>query len=109
MGGIVSNDAGGERTLRYGKTEKYVEEVEVVLSDGSQATFKALTPEELEEKKNSKHLRALFTARWTHFSPRMRHSSNNIDRKCPRTLPAMRSEHLFAKGRPWHQGLPLAF
>ena len=51
MGGIVSNDAGGERTLRYGKTEKYVEEVEVVLSDGSQATFKALTPEELEEKK----------------------------------------------------------
>ncbi|MDO8407615.1 MAG: FAD-binding oxidoreductase [bacterium] len=51
MGGIVSNDAGGERTLRYGKTEKYVEEVEVVLSDGSQATFGPLTPEGLEEKK----------------------------------------------------------
>ena len=51
MGGIVSNDAGGERTLEYGKTEKYVEEVDVVLSDGSQATFKTLVPEELEEKK----------------------------------------------------------
>ncbi|MDD2657124.1 MAG: FAD-binding oxidoreductase, partial [Candidatus Pacebacteria bacterium] len=51
MGGIVSNNAGGERTLKYGKTEKYVEEVDVVLSDGSQATFKALTPAELEEKK----------------------------------------------------------
>ena len=51
MGGIVANDAGGERTLRYGKTEKYVEEVEVVLSDGSQATFGPLTPEQLEEKK----------------------------------------------------------
>ena len=51
MGGIVANDAGGERTLEYGKTEKYVEEVDVVLSDGSQATFKALVPEELEEKK----------------------------------------------------------
>src|SRR3989344_2687608 len=51
MGGIVANNAGGERTLEYGKTEKYVEELEVVLSDGSQATFKSLTPAELEEKK----------------------------------------------------------
>ncbi len=51
MGGIVSNNSGGERTLKYGKTEKYVEEVDVVLSDGSQATFKSLVPEELEEKK----------------------------------------------------------
>lgn len=51
MGGIIANDAGGERTLEYGKTERYVEELDVVLSDGSQATFKALTPAELEEKK----------------------------------------------------------
>lgn len=51
MGGIVANNAGGERTLKYGKTERYVEELDVVLSDGSQATFKALTPSELEEKK----------------------------------------------------------
>jgi len=51
MGGIVANDSGGERTLQYGKTERYVEEVGVVLSDGSQATFKALTTTELEEKK----------------------------------------------------------
>ncbi len=51
MGGIVSNNSGGERTLEYGKTEKYVEELDVVLSDGSTATFKALTPSELSEKK----------------------------------------------------------
>lgn len=51
MGGIVSNNAGGERTLKYGKTERYVEEMDVVLSDGSQVVFKALTPAELEEKK----------------------------------------------------------
>lgn len=51
MGGIVANNAGGERTLAYGKTERYVEELDVVLSDGSQATFKALLPAELEEKK----------------------------------------------------------
>ena len=34
MGGIVSNNSGGERTLKYGKTEKYVEELDVILSDG---------------------------------------------------------------------------
>ncbi len=51
MGGIVANNSGGERTLEYGKTEKYVEELDVVLSDGSQATFKPLTSAELEEKK----------------------------------------------------------
>jgi FAD/FMN-containing dehydrogenase len=51
IGGIVNNNSGGERTLEYGKTEKYIEEVDVVLSDGSKATFKALGPDELEEKK----------------------------------------------------------
>jgi FAD/FMN-containing dehydrogenase len=51
MGGIVSNNSGGERTLEYGKTERYVEEVDVVLSDGSQVTFKSLTPEEVHDKK----------------------------------------------------------
>lgn len=52
LGGIINNDSGGERTLEYGKTRKYVEELDVVLADGSQATFKALTPSELEEKKS---------------------------------------------------------
>jgi FAD/FMN-containing dehydrogenase len=51
MGGIVSNNSAGERTLEYGQTERYVEEVEVVLSDGSMATFKPTSPEEVEEKK----------------------------------------------------------
>ncbi len=51
MGGIVANNSGGERTLEYGKTEKYVEELEIVLSDGSVTTFKALNDAELEEKK----------------------------------------------------------
>lgn len=51
IGGIVNNNSGGERTLEYGKTERYVEEMEVVLSDGSITTLKALSPEELDEKK----------------------------------------------------------
>ena len=51
MGGIVANNSGGERTLKYGQTERYVEEIDVVLSDGSQTTFKTLTSTEVEEKK----------------------------------------------------------
>ncbi|MEK7201497.1 MAG: FAD-binding oxidoreductase, partial [Patescibacteria group bacterium] len=51
MGGIVNNNSGGERTLEYGKTADYIEEVEVVLDDGSVATFSSLTPEEVEAKK----------------------------------------------------------
>lgn len=51
LGGIVNNNSGGERTLEYGKTDKYVEELEVVLSDGTVTSFKALTPSELAEKK----------------------------------------------------------
>lgn len=51
LGGIINNDSGGERTLEYGKTRKYVEELDVVLADGSHATLKALTPAELERKK----------------------------------------------------------
>jgi FAD/FMN-containing dehydrogenase len=51
MGGLVANNSGGERTLEYGKTEKYIEELEVVLSDGSEVKFKPLSPSELQMKK----------------------------------------------------------
>ncbi len=50
MGGIVNNNSGGERTLEYGKTAKYLEEVEVILDDGSRTIFRSLTPGEVEEK-----------------------------------------------------------
>ncbi len=51
LGGIVNNNSGGERTLEYGKTADYIEEVEVVLDDGSVTVFKSLSAEEVEAKK----------------------------------------------------------
>lgn len=51
IGGIMANNSGGEKTLKYGKTERYVEELHVVLSDGTSAVFKELSEAELEEKK----------------------------------------------------------
>ncbi len=48
IGGIVNNDSGGERTLEYGKTRDYVEEIDVVLADGSLITCKHYTKEEVD-------------------------------------------------------------
>lgn len=49
MGGIVANNSGGEKTLAYGKTEKYVRRVKMVCADGNEYEFKPLTILELEE------------------------------------------------------------
>ncbi len=56
IGGMVSNNSGGELTLKYGQTRRYVRELDVVLSDGSRATFKPLTPQELAEKESGQTL-----------------------------------------------------
>ena len=50
MGGIVNNNSGGEKSLKYGKTEKYVKNLKVVLSDGNKYSVKPQTEKELQEK-----------------------------------------------------------
>ena len=52
VGGMTANNSGGEKNLKYGKTARYVEELEVVLADGEVYTLKALTGAELEAKKS---------------------------------------------------------
>ena len=50
VGGMVANNSGGEKTLRYGKTEKYVTALKMILQDGNEYSFKKLTVDELKEK-----------------------------------------------------------
>lgn len=50
LGGMVSNNSGGEKTLAYGKTEDYVTELKVVLRDGEEYSFRALDRAELDAK-----------------------------------------------------------
>jgi FAD/FMN-containing dehydrogenase len=50
MGGIVNNNSGGEKGLRYGKTENYLKQVRMTLSDGNSYDFKALKADELKQK-----------------------------------------------------------
>ena len=40
VGGIVSNNSAGEKTLLYGQTKDWVEEIEMVMSAGKIVTFK---------------------------------------------------------------------
>src|SRR5207245_1684356 len=50
MGGIVNNNSGGEKSLEYGKTERYVKKVKVILSDGKEYVLEPLNEKELESK-----------------------------------------------------------
>jgi FAD/FMN-containing dehydrogenase len=56
IGGMVSNNSGGELTLSYGKTNRYVRELDVVLSDGSKATLAPISTGELWKKESQKDL-----------------------------------------------------
>ncbi|MDO8633324.1 MAG: FAD-binding oxidoreductase [Candidatus Wildermuthbacteria bacterium] len=49
-GGMIANNSGGEKTLRYGKTEQYVESLKVVLADGKEYEIGPLARQELEQK-----------------------------------------------------------
>lgn len=50
MGGIINNNAGGEKSLQYGKAEDYVLEMEMVLADGKTYIIKPLSEDELKRK-----------------------------------------------------------
>ena len=51
VGGIAANNSGGEKTLTYGKTERYVRRLKMVCADGNEYEFKPLSLNESEEKK----------------------------------------------------------
>lgn len=55
MGGIINNNAGGEKSLEYGKAEDYVKEMKVVLADGNEYTIKPLNDKELKQKMSQKN------------------------------------------------------
>ncbi len=50
IGGIVSNNSGGEKTLTYGKTERYVKSLDVVYANGARDMLHAFSGVDLENK-----------------------------------------------------------
>ncbi|MEX0609712.1 MAG: FAD-linked oxidase C-terminal domain-containing protein [Balneolaceae bacterium] len=56
VGGMIGNNSAGSFSIKHKTTREHTLEIEAVLSDGSVAIFKALQPEELEQKKKLNNL-----------------------------------------------------
>lgn len=72
IGGMVNNNSGGEKTLAYGKTEDYVRELKVVLSDGEEHSLRPLEGDALQGKLNEQSFegdayRRLYALLETHY------------------------------------------
>jgi FAD/FMN-containing dehydrogenase len=52
LGGMMSNNCAGEKTLRYGQMRNFVNELGVIFSDGNKYQLRKLNKKELEIKKN---------------------------------------------------------
>ncbi len=63
IGGMVNNNSGGEKSLQYGKTDNFVTELKVVLSDGNEYTLRPLTRKELDAKMKQKNFEGDFYRR----------------------------------------------
>jgi FAD/FMN-containing dehydrogenase len=50
VGGMVNNNSGGEKSLEFGKTDKYVPELKFVFADGIERVVKPLTKPQLIAK-----------------------------------------------------------
>lgn len=54
IGGMVNNNSGGEKSLEYGKTNKYVPELKFVFADGVERVVKPLNKKQLDAKMRQK-------------------------------------------------------
>lgn len=50
IGGMIGNNAAGEKTLQYGKMENYVLELKTIFTDGNEYIVKPLSKSELDRK-----------------------------------------------------------
>lgn len=50
VGGMINNNSGGEKSLEFGKTDKYVPEMKFVFADGVERIVKPLTKKQLDKK-----------------------------------------------------------
>ncbi len=59
VGGMIANNAAGEKTLAHGKMEDYVKELKVVFSDGNEYPVRAITAPELDTKMKQRNYEGL--------------------------------------------------
>ncbi|HZT28381.1 MAG TPA: FAD-linked oxidase C-terminal domain-containing protein [Bryobacteraceae bacterium] len=83
LGGMMANNSSGARSVLYGKTIDHVLEQWVVLSDGSLAHFRGLSPEELEQVSAGDTLEAAAYRTVRHLAELR---AEEIDRRFPKIL-----------------------
>lgn len=55
IGGMIGNNAAGEKTFKYGKTDKYIEEIEMICADGKTYNFKEISGPVLDDVLKNDH------------------------------------------------------
>ena len=68
LGGMIGNNAAGEKTLRWGNMENFVEELEVILKDGELYTFKAIAMENLHQKSGQQNFEGELYGKMAHLT-----------------------------------------
>jgi FAD/FMN-containing dehydrogenase/Fe-S oxidoreductase len=101
VGGMMANNSSGARSVMYGKTVDHVIEQEVVLSDGSVATFAPVTDAELDAKCAGDTLEARCYRTVVELA---RQHRDEIDRRFPKVLRRVGGYNLDActPGRPFN-------
>jgi FAD/FMN-containing dehydrogenase len=50
VGGMVANNSGGEKSLEFGKTKDYIQELRVIFADGNEYVVRPLNKKQLDAK-----------------------------------------------------------
>ena len=50
IGGMIGNNSGGEKNLKYGKTENYIKSLNMVFADGNEYEITSLSKTDLDQK-----------------------------------------------------------
>ena len=83
IGGMIANNSSGARSVLYGKTIDHILELEAVLSDGSIARLRPLTPAELEAASAGDSLEA---ACYREVRRVAAECADEVDRRFPKIL-----------------------
>src|SRR5579884_1237553 len=83
LGGMIGNNSAGARSIVYGKTIDHVRRLNVVLSDGSRASFGPLRPEEWQRRSEARSLEGSI---YQQVRAIVQEERDEIERRFPRIL-----------------------